>query len=173
MNFTLTLVPTSPDEFVLYAEKPLSGLAFVEAASGCLRRNLDSTTKMRHSTLGNVASYKISVPQAIAIESGWFENKADRYIRCEAGFLDDYIFHGASMSTTGTKRTSYPFYQGEVVLSSYVDELAVLDTWRSRGYPETLTVKLQSNGFQLDLVADADDIDNPNIGDTVLDDLLN
>lgn len=175
MEFKLVLVPKTPDEYLLNGEKSLCGLAFVEKASRCLRRNLDLKSKTRHNTLGRIAKYEISVPQAIAIESGWFDQKSVRYITCEANVLESYIFYGASMSTA-TNRPSYPWYSDEVVLSSYIDELAILDTWRSRGYPKTLTVEYMPDqvvGGQIPIVPDADDVQNPNLGDLILDDIMN
>jgi len=173
MEFKLILVPKTPDEYLLYAERPIRGLAFVEKASRCLRRNLDSKTKTRHTTLGSIARYEISVPQALAVESGWFDEKSERYLTCEAGILAKYIFYGASMSTTAN-RPSYPWYSDEIVLTSYIDELAILDTWRSRGYPANLTVDLEiEGGMNFPVVGDADDVKNPQDGDIVLDDLTN
>lgn len=173
MDFKLILVPRRPDEYLLYGERPLRGLAFVEAASKCLRRNLDLKAKTRHNTLGSIARYEISVPQALAVDSGWFDNKTERYLTCEAGILEKYVFYGASMGTA-TNRPSYPWYSDEVVLTSYVDELELLSVWRQRGYPDNLTVNLEvDNGMNFPIVDDVEDVEDPNHGDVVLDDLLN
>lgn len=135
MEFKLILVPKSPEEFLLKDETPLSGLKFVEQAATCLRRNLDTQTRSRHITLGNISQYEISVPQAIAIDSGWFKDSSTRYISCSANYLKPFIFYGATMGTAPSNRPIYPYYQSEVVLISYIDELAVLEEWKRNGYP--------------------------------------
>lgn len=171
MEFKLILVAKTPDEYLLYAEKPLSGLALVEKAGACLRRNLDTQTRMRHITLGNIAKYELSVPQAIAIESGWFTQKSSRYIQGEMNVLEKYIFYGATMGNIASNRPVYPYYTNEVVVNSYIDELAVLETWRNRGYPNEFTINYDED-CNIDLVPDADDIDKPDVGDMVLDDMF-
>ena len=125
MEFELILAPETPDKYLLKAEKPLSGLAFVEEASKCLRRSLDTKTRMRHITLGNVAQYTISVPQSIAIECGYFNNASRVYLPCEENVLKDYVFHAATMAHGASNRPCYPYYQDEIVLTSYIDELAM------------------------------------------------
>ena len=135
MEFKLILVPKCPNEFLLKDETPLSGLKFVEQAAACLRRNLDTQTRTRHITLGNIAQYEISVPQALAIDSGWFKDSSCRYISCTENYLKPFIFYGATMSTAPSNRPVYPYYQNEVVLISYIDELSILDEWKRNGYP--------------------------------------
>lgn len=171
MEFKLILTPKTPDTYLLYAETPLAGLDFVETAGACLRRNLDTETRSRHVTLGNVARYEISVPQAIAIESGWFKSSSTRYLPCEPGVLSKYIFYGASMNRAASNKPVYPYYSNEIVLVSYIDELALLDVWRNRGYPDYFTKDFDSM-TDIPLVPDADDIDGPTEGDLVLDDLM-
>lgn len=171
MNFKLILVPKTPDEFLLNGEKPLCGLAFVEKASQCLRRNLDHLTKTHHQTLGRVAKYEISIPQALAIESGWFDQRSVRYLTCEANCLEKFIFYGAAMNNTPTNRPVYPYYENGVTLYSYVDELAFLESWRVRGYPEEYTI-VDDNTCDMTIVPDEDVVKNPTVGDVILDDLL-
>lgn len=171
MEFKLILTPKTPDTFLLYAETPLSGLEFVEKAGACLRRNLDTETRARHITLGNVAQYEISVPQAIAIESGWFKTSNTRYLPCEPGILSKYIFYGASMNRAASNRPVYPYYSNEVVLVSYIDELALLEIWRNRGYPGYFVKDFETMP-DIPMVPDAEDVDNPTEGDMVLDDLM-
>lgn len=170
MEFKLVLIPQTPESFILNAEKPLAGLAFVQKASECLRRNLDTEVRARHVTLGALSQYEISVPQTLAIESGWFETSNKRYLSCEADVLSKYVFYGATMTRVGANRPCYPYYQSEVCLVSYIDELAFLDVWRNRGYPE----KMHKNygGWDIPIVPDAGDVDGPTTGDMVLDDLL-
>lgn len=172
MEFKLILVPETPDKLILKPEKPLAGLAFIEQASACLRRNLDTSTRMRHNTLGSIAQYEVSVPQAVAIESCKFDTKNVVYMPCEADFLKKFIFYGATIGRSSTHRSVYPYYSDEIVLVSYIDELAIIDTWRNRAFPDKLTINL--GGYDdLPLVGDADsDVTGPCVGDLVLDDLL-
>ncbi len=173
MEFKLILVPETPDKLLLHAEKPLAGLEFIEEASKCLRRSLDTKTVMRHLTMGNVAKYTILVPQALAIESKRFAKSSEFYLVCEENILEKYIFHGASASTAPGCRAVYPYYNDEIVLSSYIDELAFLNTWRSRGYQRSMTINLKGDGgISLPLVPDVDDVEGPACGDMVLDDML-
>lgn len=171
MDFKLILVPETPDKYLLKYEKPLSGLDFITQAGACLRRNLDTKTKMRHVTLGTVAQYTISVPQALAIESTKFQSTDTVYLPCEENVLAKYIFYGACIGKTGTMRAVYPYYTDEVVLTSYIDELTLLDVWRTRNFPDKFTINLDS--AYIPLVDDPDgDIQDASIGDLALDDLL-
>lgn len=171
MEFKLVLVAKTPDTFILNAEQPLEGLAFLEKASACLRRSLDTQTLTRHVTLGNIAQYTVTVPQAIAIESGWFTEKNTRYLPCEADILKKYIFYGAAMNNGPAGRACYPYLRDQITLHSYIDELAILTVWRNRGYPETFTVDF-AGVSPIPIVPEAGDVDNPDPGDMVLDDLL-
>ena len=171
MEFELILAPETPDKYLLKAEKPLSGLAFVEEASKCLRRSLDTKTRMRHITLGNVAQYTISVPQSIAIECGYFNNASRVYLPCEENVLKDYVFHAATMAHGASNRPCYPYCQDEIVLTSYIDELAFLDVWRQRGYPQKMCIHLDDLE-DIPLVDEATDVPGPSVGDLVLDDVL-
>lgn len=171
MNFKLVLVPKTPEELLLVPETPLSGLKFMEVAGKCLRRNLDLENRCKHITLGAVSRYEISVPQTVAIDSGWFEKTDTRYLLCENDLLSSYIFYGASMARVGTVAQIYPYYTNEIVLVSYIDELAFIQVWAQRGYPDYMTKYLNSNP-NIPLVPDADDEDCPQTGDLVLDDIL-
>ena len=172
MEFKLILVPETPDKLILKTEKPLAGLSFIEQASACLRRSLDTKSRMRHNTLGAIAQYEVLVPQAVAIESCKFDTKNVVYVPCEENFLKKFIFYGATIGKCGTGRPVYPYYSDEVVLSSYIDELAIIDVWRNRDFPDKLTINL--GGYDdIPLVDDAEsDVTGPYIGDLVLDDLL-
>ena len=171
MKFSLILIPKTPDSYLLYAEKPLSGLNFIEKAGECLRRNLDTETSTRHITLGNVSSYEISVPQSIAVECGWFDSTNKRYLPCEADILEKYIFYGATMNRAASNRSVYPYCGNEVTLVSYIDELAFLDVWRNRGYPPYMSKNFDDMA-DIPMVPDAGDVDTPTEGDLVLDDLM-
>ena len=150
MEFKLILVPETPDKLLLKPETPLAGLTFIEHASACLRRSLDTTQRMRHSTLGAVAQYELLVPQAIAIESCRFGNTNTIYVPCEENFLKKFIFYGATLGRSSTRRNVYPYY---------------------RDYPDKLTINL--GGYDdIPLVPDTDVVDGPNIGDLVLDDIM-
>lgn len=138
MEFTLKLIPELPTQLVLTPEIPLCGVKFLEEAGKCLKRNLDLGVRNRHQTIGPLSAYDISVPQAIAIESKFFEEHSSRYLIVDDGFLNNFIFHAASFNFGKGNRCWYPYYQDEIVLISYIDELAVVDLWRTRGFPETL-----------------------------------
>lgn len=170
MEFKLKLIPELPTQFVLLPEKKLCGVKLLEEAARCLRRNLDGSTRCKHTTLGQVYCYEISVPQQVAIESGYFVDTNCKYLVCEQGILNQYIFHAAAMTYGAGNRCYYPYYQDELNLQSYIDELAFIDTWRNRGYPDKMSTYLD-NDFDLPLVPDADDVDNPEVGDCVLDDI--
>ena len=171
MEFTLKLIPELPNQFVINAERPLSGMKLLEEAAKCLRRNLDSATVAKHQTLGNVYCYEISVPQQIAVESNYFNDCSKKYLVCEAGILNEYIFYAANFTYGAGNRTYYPYYQNELYLASFIDELAFINLWRTRGYPEKMTIHLDS--LDIPLVPDADDVtDDAETGDLVLDDLL-
>lgn len=171
MEFKLVLVPKTPEEVLLVPETPLSGLKFMEVAGQCLRRSIDTESRFKHITLGQIVQYEVTVPQALAISSGWFEKTNRRYLTVENNLLESYIFYGASMARIGTTAQIYPYYTSEIVIVSYIDELALLNVWAQRGYPEYLS-KYLDNGGNIPLVPDADDEDCPNVGDLVLDDIL-
>lgn len=169
MNFKLILVPETPDKALLYPETPLSGLAFIEEASACLRRNLDNQSRCRHQTLGTITQYEISVPQAIAIESERYKTTDTFYLVCESDVLKRFIFYGASMTKMRGGRC-YPYYSDEVVLTSYIDELAIIDLWRERGYPDKIQLVFPAGNIPL--VPDESCIPEADIGDLIFDDLL-
>lgn len=175
MVFKLKLLPTKPSEgeVVLEPEKPLSGLQFIEEASRCLRRSLDGNCKCRHITLGTLATYTCTVPQAIAIESGWFDKENERTLIVDHNYLASYVFYGASMAYTGSRRSCYPYYENEIALTSFIDELAFLEKWKMKGYPEILTEKFNPGGNNphhvLPIYQDSGDVDDPRMGDTILD----
>lgn len=170
MEFKLKLIPELPNEYVLNAERKLSGVKLLEEAAKCLRRNLDTTQRCSHQTMGAVYSYDISVPQQVAIESDYFNNQATRYLICEAGILNNFIFHAANFNYGSGSRSYYPYYQNELTVTSYIDELAFIDLWRRRGYPERMPANLDFDP-DIPLVPDADDVEGPQEGDLVLDDL--
>lgn len=171
MEFKLVLIPKTPEEVLLVPETPLSGLKFMEVAGQCLRRSIDTEIRHKHVTLGCIHQYEVSVPTSVAIASGWFEKTNRRYLQCEQDLLSSYVFYGASMARIGTTAQIYPYYTSEIVIVSYIDELAFINTWAQRGYPEYMS-KYLDNGPNIPLVPDADDEDCPNVGDLVLDDLL-
>lgn len=170
MEFKLKLIPELPNQYVLNAEKKLSGMKLLEEAAKCLRRNLDSAQRCSHQTMGAVYSYEISVPQQVAVESEYFNNSATRYMVCDAGILNQFIFHAANFTYGSGNRNYYPYYQNELVVTSFIDELGFIDLWRRRGYPEKMVTAMEP-GTDIPLVPDADDVDNPIVGDVVFDDL--
>lgn len=175
MVFTLKLVAERPTdgELVLKPETPLCGLKFLEEAGKCMRRNLDTPARFKHQTLGALATYEITVPQAIALQSGFFDEKNTRTLVVEANILSRFIFYGASMGYGSSGRACYPYYSNEIILTSYIDELSFIDLWRSRGYPERLTYNPGAFIGGVEIVPDEDDVDGPEVGDMILDDILN
>lgn len=143
----------------------------MEVAGQCLRRSIDHQERCKHITLGTVSRYEIIVPTSVAIASGWFEKTNKRYLQCSDNLLESYVFYGASMARLGTTNQIYPYYTNEIVLVSYIDELAFLQVWAQRGYPEYMS-KYLDNGPNIPLVPDAEDEECPKTGDLVLDDLL-
>jgi len=145
MKFSLTLVTSKPQKLsVLDAETPKSGANFLMHASACLRRSLDDTSRFRHQTLGELASYTMAVPQQIALESGLFDDTSTVTITVSENILASFIFYGATMSSASSNRPCYPYVQNEVVLTSYIDELAFIFGWRGTGFAKK--VKLNSQG---------------------------
>lgn len=138
MEFKLILAPTTRNDCLLKNETVLNGLNLVMVAANCLRRNLDGNTNIRHQALGTINEYSISVPQAIAVESGWYETSNEMTILVPNNFLRNYIFYMANMNTVSTRRSCYPYYQNSIVVTSYIDELAVLDTWKKLGYGDKI-----------------------------------
>ena len=136
MEFKLILCAKNPSEVVLTPETPLAGLNFIQVAAQCLRRSLDGLTTMRHDTLGTLATYTITVPQALAIESGVFEDSQEFYCVVPNNFLKDYVFYMASMNRAATRKVGYPYYQDSIVITSYIDELAVLDAWKNNSFTD-------------------------------------
>ena len=108
------------------------------------------------------------VPQELAIKSGKYDTVSTVYLPCCEDILKKFIFYGASMGHTGIRRACYPYYQDEVVLTSYIDELKFLDVWASRGFPGQMSKNEMGN---IPLVDDADDVQGPGEGDLVLDDI--
>lgn len=155
MEFTLKLVPELPTQLILTPETPLSGVKFLEEAGKCLRRSLDLGVRYRHQTMGSLSTYNIVVPQAVAIESKFFEDCDSMYLLVDNGFLNNFIFHAASFSFGHGNRCWYPYYQNEIVLMSFIDELAVVDLWRSRGFPGNL--KFNTDGEVTPPVDNPDD----------------
>ena len=171
MEFKLVLIPKTPDEVLLFPETPLSGLKFMEVAGACLRRSIDTESRFKHITLGTVVQYEVTIPQAVAIASGWFDKTNKRYLLCEQNILSKYIFQGASMARVGTTAQIYPYYTNEIVLVSYVDELAFISTWAQRGYPDYMTINYDTMP-DIPLLPDAEDSECPEVGNLVLDDIL-
>ena len=140
MIFKLVLVPQQPGELVLSPETPLSGVDFLNKAAECLRRNLDDTKQYKHQTLGSLARYEISVPQTMAVESGFFKDNSEKTLIVENNLLNKYLFYGAAISYGTSARACYPYYKDSIMLISYIDELAFLNAWKAKSYPTTLMI---------------------------------
>ena len=74
MEFKLVLTANRPTagELVLEPEVPLSGVRFIEEVGKALRKSIDHIGRHRHTTLGALVTYEITVPQQMALESGLF-----------------------------------------------------------------------------------------------------
>lgn len=154
MKFSLVLQTSKPTRYnVLEAETPMSGAKFLMYASACLRRSLDDvSSRYRHQTLGALASYTMAVPQQIALESGLYEDTATFTLTVSEDILSRFIFYGATLGNAGSQRPCYPYVQNEVVLTSYIDELAFIFAWQATGFAKK--VKLNADGT---MVADKSD----------------
>lgn len=138
MEFKLILEgdrPTSGD-LVLAAETPLEGVAFMEAVGQTLRRSIDHIARCRHTTLGALATYDMTVPQSMAIESGKYTESNRHIIIAENDLLSHYIFYIASVDYKATGRPCYPYMNSEARLVSMIDELQFLADWAGLGYPD-------------------------------------
>lgn len=140
MEFKIILTADRPTngDLVLAAETPLSGVTFMEEVGRCLRKSIDHLVRTRHVTLGALATYEVTVPQSLAIESGLFVDSSELRIVVEHDILSHYIFYMASVSQKSTGRPCYPYMHGEATLCSCVDELQFLDDWANLGYPTRL-----------------------------------
>ena len=140
MEFKLNLVghhPTSGD-LVLRAEVPLSGVKFIETFGKALRRSIDHVGRYRHITLGALATYEVSVPQQMAIDSGLFQENDTLNVYVENNLLSYFIFYQASLAYGATGRPCYPYMVNEATLVSLIDELKFLECWANTGYATSL-----------------------------------
>lgn len=144
MAFQLKLVPHDADECVLENEIPISGVDFLSKASALLRKSIDGCSSMRHQTLGQLHSYTINVPDAVATASGQFENAMEMYIVVEKNILADFIFYTASINQCNPSllyrnMPCAAYNRNDVVLYSNIDELAFIDEWIKLGYPDNMS----------------------------------
>lgn len=140
MEFKLVVTPPNPaiGQLALEAETPLSGVSFVEAIGAALRKSIDHVARSKHTTLGALPSYEMSVPQAVAIDSGLFEDTTTARVVIEPNLLADFIWYSGSMSNEATHRPCYPYMTGGATLVSNIDELGFLQIWASLGYPKQI-----------------------------------
>lgn len=140
MEFKLRLVADRPTdgELVLEPETPLSGLAFIETVGKTLRKSIDHVSRAKHTTLGALVTYEVTVPQAIAIESGKFEESDTYTVVLENNLLSHFVFYCADVVSGPAGRRCYPFTDNEATLVSRIDELAFLDAWATAGYASRL-----------------------------------
>lgn len=154
MPFKLVFVAATPDAYVLHGEKKLRGLDFLTTASSLLRRVIDDCVTQEHKTFSDRKYYCMAVPNGVAVDSGKFEKSDVCYVLVKDNYLKNYIFYSAEYRC-GRSGCSYPFvYKDSVVLTSHVDELAVIQKWIDLGYPGAISI---SGG--------TDDPDNPSSGD--------
>jgi len=147
LQFKLVLTADRPTagELVLEPEVPLSGIRFISEVGKCLRRSIDHVGRCRHTTLGALVTYEITVPQQMAIESGLFEDTDTVTIVVENNLLSYFVFYCASISTGAAGRPCYPYMQNEASLVSMIDELTFLEAWAATGY----ATRLMMSGNQL------------------------
>lgn len=143
MQFTLKLTPSVVGTSILTDETPLDGMTFLEKATDILKRNIDPKIKTSHKTLGILNSYEIDVPRDLAIESGQFETSSSVYVQVSEDFLRPFVFYYATMNYNPiTKSYYYPYNSAGLVLTTMIDELSVLDYWKTNNFASTLTYQL-------------------------------
>jgi len=142
MKFTLKVVADRPTdgELVLEPETPLCGIAFIEQVGKCLRRSIDHVSRSKHVILGALVTYEFTVPQAMAIESGKFNNSNTHTITVENNLLSHFVFYAANIVTGPAGRRCYPFTENEATLTSLIDELGFLDAWANAKYADRLVM---------------------------------
>lgn len=147
MEFKLVLTADRPTagELVLEPEVPLSGVRFISEVGKALRRSIDHIGRCRHTTLGALVTYEITVPQQMALESGLYENTDTVTAVVENNLLSYFVFYAASLTSGAAGRPCYPYMQNEASLISMIDELTFLDAWAATGY----ALRLMMNGNQM------------------------
>lgn len=147
MEFKLVLTANRPTagELVLEPEVPLSGVRFIEEVGKALRKSIDHIGRHRHTTLGALATYEITVPQQMALESGLFTDTDTVTAVVENNLLSYFVFYAASVSSGAAGRPCYPYMQNEASLISMIDELTFLEAWAATGY----SLQLMMNGNQM------------------------
>lgn len=182
MAFKLVFIAASPDQYVLHGEKKLSGLDFLTTAGGLLRRVINDNVGQEHRVFPNRKYYCVAIPSRVAIESGKYEKNDVAYVLVKDNYLSSFIFYSAEFRC-GRSATTYPFiYKDTVVLTSHVDELALIQKWIELGYPDTISVSGgvddPDNPSDVDdpttivdipIVQNTSDIKNPCDGSTVFD----
>lgn len=181
MAFKLVFMAASPDQYVLHGETKMSGLDFLTTAGGLLRRVVNDNVGQEHRVFSNRKYYCVAIPSRVAIESGKYETSDVAYVLVKDNYLKPYIFYSAEFRC-GRSATTYPFiYKDTVVLTSHVDELALIQKWAELGYPDSISI---SGGVEdpdnpsvddptsitdIPIVQEASDIKNPCNGLTVFD----
>lgn len=142
MPFKLVFVAANPDGYVLKDEKKLRGLEFMMTAGGLLRRVLDDCVSQEHKTLGDRKFYCLAIPNRVAIESEKYEDTDTYYVHVKNDWLKQFIFYSAEYRC-GRNAKNYPFmYKDTVMLTSHIDELALVERWIELGYPTYIGVSV-------------------------------
>ena len=94
MEFKLRVVSENPTrgDLVLEPEDKLSGLKFISAFSAVTRKSVDTIDRYKHNTLGALSMYEMNVPQALAVESGLYEEAVVSYVTVSNDFLKNFIY---------------------------------------------------------------------------------
>lgn len=185
MPFKLVFCAASPDKFVIKDDKKLKGLEFLTTAGTLLRRVVDECVAQEHRTLPNRQYYCVAIPSRVAADSEKYDNTDTFYVMVSNNYLKNYVFYSADFQCA-RNQSSFPFaYKDRVVITSHVDELALVQKWIDLGYPATINVS--SDGSDTDaeyptdpdtgatgisgipVVQEASDVKNPKDGYTVFD----
>ena len=143
MEFKLRVVSENPTrgDLVLEPEDKLSGLKFISAFSAVTRKSVDTIDRYKHNTLGALSMYEMNVPQALAVESGLYEEAVVSYVTVSNDFLKNFIFYIASADNIASRKPCYPYMTSEAILTSQIDELTFLYVWKYLGYPNKMVWK--------------------------------
>ena len=150
-----------------------------------MRRIVDDNINQEHRTFTDRKYYCMAIPNRVAIDSGKYDNSDVFYVTVRDNYLKPYIFYSAEMRC-GRNATAYPFiYKDSVIITSHIDELALVEKWIELGYPSIISL---TGGVEdpddpttpddpsspttiqdIPVVQDASDVKNPADGFTVFD----
>lgn len=134
--FKISLVPPLPNGAVLEDTETVAGLEFIEIAESSLRRVLEDGENKIFEGLGRIRTYDITIPTETAMKSGLFSDKNTVYVVVPNNFLKQFLFYSVvSSGGAGTHSYGHRYTFGKsVIVSTKVDEFAVIDAWEKFGY---------------------------------------